>query len=190
MEGPTSPSFWNTPFRVKINLHGQVLDATLDTGASLSAVQADFVKNQAKLKVNIKPWSVPPIQLVDGGACQPLGLTWLAFGFMGRFYHRFAIVPRLPSTLVLGMDFMLHASITIHIPSRTVVIGSDPLLIEEMEGREVQESESSLLFMEVPSSALREKVEEACLSNAEKEQLSGLLESFLITLTVIWVAHH
>lgn len=179
MEDPTSPSFWNTPFRVKINLHGQVLDATLDTGASLSAVQADIVQNHAKLKVNIKPWSAPPIQLADGGACQPLGLTWLAFGFMGqRFYHRFAIVPRLPSTLVLGMDFMLRASITIHIPSRTVVIGNDPLLIEEMEGKEVQESESSLLFMEVLSSALREKVEEACLSNAEKEQLSGLLESF------------
>ncbi len=169
----------NTPFRVKINLHGQVLDATLDTGASLSAVQADIVQNQAKLKVNIKPWSAPPIQLADGGACQPLGLTGLAFGFMGqRFYHRFAIVPCLPSTLVLGMDFMLRASITIHIPSRSVVMGDDPLLLEGMEGREVQELDSSLLFMEVPSSALQGKVEEACLSNTEKEQLSGLLESF------------
>ncbi len=156
-----------------------MLDATLDTGASLSAVQADIVQNQAKLKVNIKPWSAPPIQLADGGACQPLGLTWLAFGFMGqRFYHRFAIVPRLPSTLVLGMEFMLRASIIIHIPSRSVVMGDDPLLIEGMEGREVQESDSSLLFMEVPPSALRGKVEEACLSNTEKEQLSGLLESF------------
>ncbi len=84
VEDPTSSSFWNTPFRVKINLHGQVLDATLDTGASLSAVQADIVQNQAKLRVNIKPWSAPPIQLADGGACQPLGLTWLAFGFMGQ----------------------------------------------------------------------------------------------------------
>ncbi len=179
MEDPTSSSFWNTPFRVKINLHGQVLDATLDTGASLSAVQADIVQNQAKMKVNIKPWSAPPIQLADGGACQPLGLTWLAFGFMGqRFYHRFAIVPRLPSTLVLGMDFMLRASITIHIPSKSVVMGDDPLLLEGMEDREVQELDSSLLFMKVPSSALRGKVEEACLSNTEKEQLSGLLESF------------
>ncbi|KAK3508128.1 hypothetical protein QTP70_015177 [Hemibagrus guttatus] len=76
------------------------------------------------------------------------------------------------------MDFMLCASITIHIPSRTVVIGNDPLGMEEMEGREVQESEGSLLFMEVPSSALQEKVEEACLSNAEKEQLTELLDSF------------
>ncbi len=42
----------------------------------------------------------------------------------------------------------------------------------------MQELDSSLLFMEVPSSALRGKVEEACLSNTEKEQLSGLLESF------------
>ncbi|KAL0147801.1 hypothetical protein M9458_056878 [Cirrhinus mrigala] len=41
VEDPTSPSFWNTPFRVKINLHGQVLDATLDTGASFSAVPAE-----------------------------------------------------------------------------------------------------------------------------------------------------
>lgn len=51
VEDPTSPSFWNTPFRVKINLHGQVLDATLDTGASLSAVQADIIQNQAKIRL-------------------------------------------------------------------------------------------------------------------------------------------
>ncbi|KAK3545104.1 hypothetical protein QTP70_000616 [Hemibagrus guttatus] len=60
----------------------------------------------------------------------------------------------------------------------TVVIGNDPLGMEEMEGRQVQESEGSLLFMEVPTSALQEKVEEACLSNAEKEQLTELLDSF------------
>ncbi|KAL1265239.1 hypothetical protein QQF64_003266 [Cirrhinus molitorella] len=76
------------------------------------------------------------------------------------------------------MDFMLRASISIHIPSRTVVLGNDPLLIEELDGKEMEESESRLLFMEVPPSALQEKIEEACLNNEEKEQLTGLLEDF------------
>lgn len=141
VEDTTSPSFWNTPFRVKFNLHGQVLDATLDTGTSLSEVQADIVQDQAKMKANVKPWTAPPIQLADGGACQPLGLTWLAFGFMGqRFYHHCNCpMPTLNS--VLGMDFMLRhgtiasdASITIHIPSGTVAIGNEPLFTEELEG--------------------------------------------------------
>lgn len=116
VEEPSSPSFWNTPFKVKIN--GKVLDATLDTGTSHFAVQADIVQNQAKLKVNVKPWSATPILLPDGGECQPLKPTWLALGFKGQcFHHHFTIVPRLPSTLILGMDFMLHAFITIRIPS-------------------------------------------------------------------------
>lgn len=75
-----------------------------------------------------------PIQLVERGACQPLGVTWLAFSCMGQwFHHHFAIVPHPLSTLVLGMDFMLHASVTIHIPSRTVVIGNDPVFTEGLE---------------------------------------------------------
>lgn len=59
MEDPKSPSFWNTPFRVKINLRGRVLDATLDTGASLSAVQADIVQNHNGLKLGFNHVPLP-----------------------------------------------------------------------------------------------------------------------------------
>ncbi len=40
-----STSHWNTPFRVKVDLFGQAVDATLDTGASLSAVQSVVIQN-------------------------------------------------------------------------------------------------------------------------------------------------
>lgn len=179
MEDPTSSSYWSTPFTVKVNLRGQVLDATIDTGASLSAVQADIIQNHGGLKGRIQPWTSPPLKLADGGACQPVGLTWLAFGFMGqRFYHRFVIVPRLSSTLVLGMDFMLRASVSIHVPSRTVVMGDNPLFMEYLDSGADYESEDSLMLMEVPSSTLHDKIEEACLSTAGKKQLADLIGSF------------
>ncbi len=45
VEDVVSTSHWNTPFRVKVNISGQAVDATLDTGASLSAVQSVVVQN-------------------------------------------------------------------------------------------------------------------------------------------------
>lgn len=35
---------WNTPLRMKMNFNSSFVDATLDTGASLSAVQADLIQ--------------------------------------------------------------------------------------------------------------------------------------------------
>lgn len=74
----------------------------LNTGASLSAMQADIVQNQVKLKTNVKPWTAPTIPTP--------GADMVGLCFMGqRLFHYFTVVPRLPSTLVLGMDFMLRA---------------------------------------------------------------------------------
>lgn len=44
VEDVASTSYWNTLFRVKVNLHGKSFDATLDTGASLSAIRAEIVQ--------------------------------------------------------------------------------------------------------------------------------------------------
>lgn len=180
VEDIASPSFWNTPFRVKINFNGQVLEATLDTRASLSAVRADIVQSHPKLKANIKLWTTSPILLADGSTCDPVGVTWLNFGFMGEgFYQRFAVVTHLPSRLVLGMDFMQQASVTIHIPSRTVIVGNNPLIADEMEGSDINDSNSSLFLMDV-SSVISQKMDEACLSSMERERMTKMLEIFLM----------
>lgn len=65
--------------------------------------------------------------MADGSTCGPVGTTWLKFGFMGEhFYQRFAVVTHMPSSLVLGMNFMQLAS-AIHIPSF--------MIANEMKGR-------------------------------------------------------
>ncbi|KAL7859577.1 hypothetical protein SRHO_G00147240 [Serrasalmus rhombeus] len=81
VEDISSTAFWNTPFRVKVNLNAHALDATLDTGASLSTVRADLVQ-QSKEKTH--PWGAPPIQLADGTSCSAVGIAWLTIGFMGK----------------------------------------------------------------------------------------------------------
>ncbi len=110
VEDVVSTSHWNTPFRVKVNISGQAVDATLDTGASLSAVQSVVVQNIPGGDTRIKLWSAPPSQLADGASCCPLDIIWLSLGFMGQcFYHRFAVLQSLSSHVILGMDFMLRS---------------------------------------------------------------------------------
>lgn len=179
MEDVVSLSHWNTPFRVKVNLYGKAFDATLDTGASLSAVQSVVVKTIPGGDTRVKPWTAPPIQLADGASCCPLGVIWLSLGFMGqRFYHRFAVLQSLSSPIILGMDFMLRSSVTLHVPSRTVVLGDDPGPLEEFEGADLMMPGPDLLCLGVSSSTLSMKVEEASLNNEQKYKLTELLETF------------
>lgn len=179
VEDTVSTSHWNTPFRVKVNLYGQVFDATLDTGASLSAVRSAIVQTIPGGDVRLKPWSAPPVQLADGASCCPLGAIWLSLGFMGqRFYHRFAVVHNLSSPVILGMDFMLRSSVSIHVPSRTVVLGDEPVPLEELEGADLTIPSPDLSCLDVDSSALSEKVEESSLANEQKNKLTEMLKTF------------
>lgn len=169
MEDVTSSSSWNTPFRVQVNFHSQVLEATLDTGASISAVRADVSKMVPGGIFKTTVWSAPPLQLADGALCCPLGLAWLQFGFMGqRFYHRFAVIENLSAPLVLGMDFMMRASVVIQVPSRTVVLGDVPEASEELEGVDLMSPSHSILGLASSSSSLATKVDEAALNDGEK----------------------
>ncbi len=178
VEDVVSTSHWNTPFRVKVNISGQAVDATLDTGASLSAVQSVVVQNIPGGDTQIKPWSAPPIQLADGASCCPLGIIWLSLGFMGqRFYHRFAVLQSLSSPVILGMDFMLRSSIILHVPSRTVVLGDETASLEELYGADLISS-PDLSCIGVDSSVLSEKIEAASLNNKQKSKLTELLETF------------
>lgn len=178
MEDHASPSFWNTPFIVKVNFCHKAIDAALDTGASLSAVRTNMISDVLRHSQKVQPWIFPPIQLANSAACTPTGVVWLNIGLQGKnFYHRFVIIPDLSSPLILGMDFMLRASVSIHIPSRTVTLGeSTPqeVLSEWLEAPEL----GSLMFLNVCQSALDEKVERACLKREEKGKLLDLLKYF------------
>lgn len=143
-----SLSHWNTPFRVKVDHYGKACDATLDTGASLSAVQSEVVQTIPRGDTRLKPWFTPPIQLVDGESCCPLGVIWLSLGFIGQhFYHRFAVLQSLSSPVILGMDFMLRSPVTLHAPSRTVVLGDEPVPFEEFEDVDLMMTSSDLLCL-------------------------------------------
>lgn len=179
MEDITSSSYWNTPFRVQVNFHGQALEATLDTGASVSAVRADVSRFVPGGTFKATAWSASPLQLADGGMCCPSGLACLQFGFMGqRFYHRFAVIQNLSTPLILGMDFMMRASGVIQVPSRTVVLGDVPEAEAELEGVDVMTLNHSLLGLQDGSSWLDTNVDGAALNEGEKVKLAELLRSF------------
>lgn len=181
MEDIASMSYWNTPFRVKVNLYGKVFDATLDTGASLSAVRSAVVQNIPGRDVRLKPWTAPPVQLADGASCCPLGVIWLSLGFLGQsFYHRFAVVHNLSSSVILGMNFMLRSSVSIHVPSRTGVLGDEPVPLEELEGADLKipSPDPDLSCLDFNFSALSEKVGESSLEKEQQHKLTELLKTF------------
>lgn len=156
---------------VKVNFKGSAVDATLDTAASLSAMRAELVPENAQNRSLNSSWSAPPIQLANNTACEPLGITWQTIGFMGkRVYQRFVVIPDLSSPLVLGMDFMICISLPINMPTRTVI--NCELFLDELDdvnSLEVSDLEDgSMMFLEVQPSALHDKVEEANLERGEK----------------------
>ncbi len=75
------------------------------------------------------------------------------------------------------MDFMLRASISIHIPLRTVTLGEptpQEVLSEWLEAPEI----GSLMFLNVSQSALDEKVEMGLSREGKKGKLLDLLKDF------------
>ena len=181
MEDVSSESSWNTPFKVKVNFKRQALDATLDTGASFSAVRAELIPETDRNQ-SMAAWSAPPVRLANNVGCAPLGIIWLPIGFMGKhIYHRFVLIPNLSSPLVLGMDFMKRTCISIHIPTRTVTMDEDPPLWEDLDDDCLDAtglSGGTIMFLDAPPTSLYDKVEESCLLGSEKRELRSLLESF------------
>lgn len=126
--------------------YGQVFEATLDPGDSISAVRANVSKFVPGGTFKTTAWPAPLLQLADGAMCCPLCLAWLQFGFMGeRFYHHFAVIQNLSALLVLGMDFMVRASVVNQVPSRTVVLSDVPEAAVELEGVDLMTPGHSML---------------------------------------------
>lgn len=82
-----------------------------------------------------------------------------------RFYHRFAVIQTLSLPVILRMDFMLRSGVTMHMPSRTVVLGDEPVALEELEGPDVTLPSVNLSCLGVNSPTLSDKVGEASLNN-------------------------
>ncbi|GAA6084489.1 uncharacterized protein LOC114911879 [Tachysurus ichikawai] len=97
---------------------------------------------------------------------------------MGQhFYQRFAVLENLSSPVVLGMDFLMRSSVTLHVPSRTVVLGNVLPPSEEVEGINLLET-SNVSCLGIDSFLLSDKVNEAAIDMDQKCVLTELLESF------------
>lgn len=156
VEDTYSQATWNTPLKTKVNFKAVPVEATLDTGASLSAVRTDLVCVENVYPDKTQKWKGPPVSLADNALCTPDGVTWLSIGFMNkRFYQRFAIIPNLSSPFILGMDFMVRASMTIHIPSRTVLMDGVPCLgLDEDEAAESFTDSRTIMSLDSLQSSL------------------------------------
>ncbi|KAI4897785.1 hypothetical protein NFI96_003241 [Prochilodus magdalenae] len=179
----SSNASWNTPFCVSVKLKNLVVSATLDTGASLSAVLADYVDKDIAGNVKCEPWTAPPLKLADSAYCDPVGVTWLPIWFQGqRFFHRFVVLTTMSSSLILGMDFMIRASISIHVPTRTVTLGAQsvPFNLENEDSASATDL-CSLEGPEIPHSQPNDSsvdLDGSALDPIQKDKLGSLLEDF------------
>ncbi len=165
-----SQAHWNTPLRTKANLNSVPLEATLGTGASLSAYPN-----------RTRQWAGPSVSLANNVTCTPDGITWLSIGFMGkRFYQCFAIIPDLSSPFILGMDFMIRASLTIHVPSRTVFMDDVPCPVDEDEDCTAEPfiAVETIMSLDALQASLMSKVDEASLEEGQKAAMLSLLTQF------------
>lgn len=180
VEDTDSKAPWNTPLRTKVNFNAVPVEATLDTGASLSAVRADLICVNDAYRRKTNQWIGPTVSLANNDSCTPDGVTWLSIGFMGkRFYQRFAIIPNLLSPFILGMDFMIRASLTIHVPSRTVLMDDIPCPVEDEDC--IDESFTAggaIMSLDALQTSLESKVAEASLKDGQKAAMINLLTQF------------
>ncbi len=157
------------------------LEATLGTGASLSAVRADLVCVNNAYPNRTHQWAGPSVSLANNVTCTPDGITWLSFGFMGkRFYQRFAIIPDLSSPFILGMDFMIRATLTIHVPSRTVFMDDVPCPVDEDEDCTAESfiAVETIMSLDALQASLMSKVDEVSLEEGQKAAMLSLLTQF------------
>uniref|UniRef100_A0A669BG86 Gypsy retrotransposon integrase-like protein 1 n=1 Tax=Oreochromis niloticus TaxID=8128 RepID=A0A669BG86_ORENI len=182
LEDNFSQVHWNTPLRTQVNFNASSVDATLDTGASLSAVRPDLIQVNDSYPRNTSEWNGPAVNLANNAPCIPEGVIWLNIGFMNKnFYQRFAIIPDLSSPFILGMDFMARASVSIHIPTRTVCIEDIPCPLaddEEDLPNDYLHSPGTLMSLDLIRSDLTAKLSEASLSESDKDALLNLLSKF------------
>ncbi|KAL6481161.1 hypothetical protein MHYP_G00092410 [Metynnis hypsauchen] len=170
----SSDASWNTPFWVSVKLKNQVV----------SAVLADYVEKDISGNVKCEPWTAPPLRLADSAYCDLVGITWLPIWFQGqRFFHRFGILTQMSSPLILGMDFMIRASISIHVPSRTVILGTHNVP-GGVEYEDELSSTNYLCSLEGPDLLYSQPCEfsvnldDAALTSLQKEELGNLLSDF------------
>lgn len=165
-----------------MNFNAVPVEATLDTGASLSAVRADLIYVNDSYPSKTHQWIGPTVSLANNDSCTPDGVTWLSIGFMGkRFYQRFAIIPNLSSPFILGMDFMIRASLTIHIPSRTVLMDDVPCPVLDEDEDCTDESfiaGGAIMSLDALQTSLMSKVADASLEDGQKAAMLSLLSQF------------
>jgi len=163
VEDTNYQAHWNTPLRTKVNFNAASVDATLDTGASISAIRADLIR----------------ANLADNAPCIPDGVTWLPIGFMNKcYYQRFVIIFNLSSPFILGMDFMTRASISIHVPSRTVFIDETRFSVVDVLDCTVEPFEGENIMSLDTHSDLLAKVAEASIGEGQKSVMVSLITQY------------
>lgn len=96
-------------------------------------MQTCWLENPKQLIKETVEFSNHKTAPTNGTNCNPLGITWLTIGFMGKcVYQRFLIVKNLSSPFVLGIDFMTRTSLTLHVPTRTVLLDDNPPCFDEL----------------------------------------------------------
>lgn len=171
----------STPLSSMVVVNQVALKATLDTGASISAVHPSTLGKCGITEDVILPWTFSPLELADSKQCNPSGVVWLSVLLLGHmFTHRFAVIPELSCPILLGTDFMIQADVHIHPATGSVRLGDNAasapdVLLEEFEQLE---GHVACLSFKNNNPNLGQVVEQAALPTADKEKLASLLSDF------------
>lgn len=176
---------WSAPLTTKVFVRRVPLTATLDTGASISAVHPSTLEQCCLEDDVIMPWTLSPLELADSKCCTPTGLVWLPVYLSGRkFSHRFAIITDLSCPILLGTDFMIQADVHVHPATGSVRIGENAAKDEvffQQPPDDTTTLEGHLAGVKFSDAegALVTKVSEANLTEDEKSRLLHSLEGFV-----------
>uniref|UniRef100_A0A8C9TDM7 Gypsy retrotransposon integrase-like protein 1 n=1 Tax=Scleropages formosus TaxID=113540 RepID=A0A8C9TDM7_SCLFO len=173
----------NSPLSSVVMVNQVFLKATLDTGASISAVHPSTLLRCGINEDIVLPWTFSPLELADSKQCTPSGVVWLPVSLLGHlFTHRFAVIPDLSCPILLGTDFMIQADVHIHPATGNVRLGDNAnyapdLGLLEGEFGDLEGHVACLTFKDTKVDFIP-VLDQAALLPADKERLASLLRDF------------
>ena len=98
------------PSCITCRINGMLVQAVLDTGATLSVVPYDLIK---ATKTPIHRWTGQSLSLANGGVQQPLGWSNISIDYQDRIYNVDAVVLKDAPDILLGEDYISESRLLI-----------------------------------------------------------------------------
>lgn len=120
---------------VRVEVEGIIIDALVDTGASISVIDGNLCSKLRKVRT---PYTGPSLCSANQGAIEPTGFCTVRVFIDGIRHHiQCAVLPLCTHQLILGWDFLSSASaiISCHLPDMELTETDDSSVPEASQQR-------------------------------------------------------